>query len=141
MSRSKHPSLFFLSILVMLLSGCSDRTDPSQTVEPSATDKALQQVRDLVDKARDADPGDAVDWATEDIKKIGDFEYKIITIPDLSNATIEERLNELGEERWEVYWMDKSGNELRFFLKRSAKSYLRAIPLSEIGKALSPDGQ
>ncbi len=139
---ARNRSLTLTLVLGVLLTGCGEKaTEPTQTVEPSATDRALQQIKDLVDKARESDPGDAVDWATEDIKKIGDFEYKIITIPDLSNATIEERLNELGQERWEVYWMDKSGNELRFFLKRSAKSYLRAIPLSEIGKALTPEGQ
>lgn len=101
----------------------------------------MDQVKDLYEKAKGtSDPSNAVDWAKDDIKKIGDWEYKIVVIADLETASLEQQLNELGEDRWEVFWVQPSRTETRFFLKRTARSYLRHIPLSELGKILTPEG-
>ena len=117
---------------VLLASACEREPGaPSQAVQ------ALEKVKRLYKEARDKVPEDPVEWAKEDIQRYGDWEYRIIVLADGEPSTLEERLNKLGEERWEVFWVERSDTDLRLFLKRPVKSYLRAVPLSELGKAIS----
>lgn len=129
--------LLIIASAVFLIA-CQPATD-SGDGSGSVTDTAMEQLRGLYDKALESNPGEAVDWATDDLKKIGDWEYKIVTLDTPTPELLEQELNTLGTERWEVYWVEQVGGQKRFYLKRSARSYLRAIPLSEIGKILSPD--
>ena len=81
-----------------------------------------------------------MEWAKEDIQRWGDWEYRVVVLPEGEARALEAQLNEYGEERWEVFWVDREGGNLKIFLKRPSKSYLRSIPLSELGKAISGDG-
>lgn len=76
---------------------------------------------------------EVVGWAREDIGRIGDWEYRIVSLEAGEPAAQEEALNALGEERWEAFWVaPQADGALRVYLKRPAISYLRSLPLSEI---------
>jgi hypothetical protein len=75
-------------------------------------------------------PAEAVGWAQEDLENLGDWEYRIVTIDEEDDAAIETELNALGNERWEVYWVDEGNDGTRFFLKRAALSYLSRVPVA-----------
>ena len=99
--------------------------------EPSQADRALEEAKRLYEQAKDKAPEDPVAWAKEDIERYGDWEYRIMILADGEPSNLEEQLNELGQERWEVFWVERSGTDLRLFLKRPAISYLlRSAPLS-----------
>ena len=43
-----------------------------------------------------------------DLENIGDWEYKVIDLTDGCAAAMETTLNELGNDRWEVFWIENS---------------------------------
>ena len=122
----------FILLLCCSLLGCGQETD-----EPSQTDQVIAELRSLYEKALEQAPDDPVEWAKEDIARYGDWEYRVVVLDDMGVGQLEDGLNELGAERWEVFWMERTGGNLIVFLKRPTKSYLRSMPLSGLGKALS----
>lgn len=121
-----------LLLAVINLSGCSPGADGS-----SQTDQALKELRHLVEQAKEQVPSDPVEWAKEDLKRIGDWEYRIVSVGDAEDADLVASLNELGQERWEVFWVDRSNKGLRLFLKRPAISYLTKVPISGISNVIA----
>ncbi len=100
-------------------------------------EEALERARSLYDRAREASDsasGNVVDWTTEDIKRIGDWEYRIEQLATSDVTVLSERLNEWGTERWEVYWIEHPATESAYtvFMKRPARSYLRHIPVGDL---------
>lgn len=125
-----YRQIFFL-VLCAGLMACGQ--EPG---EPSQADQAIEELRSLYEKALEEAPDDPVEWAKEDISRYGDWEYRVVVIADNEPHTLEAEFNELGSERWEVFWMERSGGDLRLFLKRPSKSYLRSVPLSGLGNVL-----
>jgi hypothetical protein len=77
-------------------------------------------------------PAEAVGWAQEDIENLGDWEYRIVEVDERDDAAVEAALNALGDERWEVYWVQDGNGGAKFYLKRPALSYLSRVPLSTL---------
>ena len=111
--------------------------------KPSAAEQAWEEIEKLYEKVKgvgDTTPQEIVDWAKEDIQRIGDWEYKVISVAAADDEALEKRFNEFGRERWEIFWVERDNRgDFRVFLKRSARSYLRSIPLSDLSK-LVPSG-
>ena len=76
-------------------------------------------------------------WVEEDVKRIGDWEYKIIRVHLSNIKEIEEKLNALGNDRWECFWVEKKDEGMIFFLKKPKISYLQKIPRGELLKILN----
>ena len=100
------------------------------------TEQALEELQRFIEEAREWTPEDPVEWAKEDLERYGDWEYRVVTLAELEAGALEEELNELGQERWEVFWVERTDQGLNLFLKRPSVSYLRAVPFSEIGRAV-----
>ncbi len=148
-SRLVRRSLCVLSAL-LLLSACAEEPREPEPADKEMlaelqrfyegardsvpTDEALAELRRLYDEARARAPEDPIGWAREDLKRVGDWEYKIVTVLESATATVEDQLNEYGEERWEAYWVQPEPDGLRVYLKRPARSYLRTVPFSELGR-------
>ena len=108
--------------------------------EPSRVEQALEELQRLVEETRERAPEEAVEWAREDLERYGDWEYRVIALVELDADELEAELNELGQERWEVFWVERTDQGLSLLLKRPAVSYLRAVPFSEIGRVI-PGGE
>lgn len=133
------------AILGLLLASSLVAACDREPGEVPAAEKALAELSEkyaeLRDKYEQLDKGEeAVAWAREDLGKIGDWEYKIVVVTDGDDAGLEAQLNELGNERWEVFWMERSGSGLRLMLKRPAISYISKMPFSYFGGAIG-DGE
>ena len=77
-------------------------------------------------------------WVEDDIKKIGDWEYKLVLMDATEdNEKIEQRLNELGLERWNCFWIQPKDAQLIFMFKRPSISYIQKIPKGELLKILN----
>ncbi|MGH8223534.1 MAG: hypothetical protein ACREQZ_11230 [Woeseiaceae bacterium] len=130
-----------IAVLAAALAACS----PREGDEPAPPDGTLEEIRRLYEEAVSAAPEDPVGWAREDLEKLGDWEYRIAVVTKGDAAATEAALNELGKERWEVFWVTESATALTFYLKRPARSYLRMLPLSGlrglIDGASSDDGE
>ena len=132
---------FLLLLLTVALAGCA--SDPDLPASPDDRMAALKQrVQELYQQARESGqqvPKDALEWAQQDLNRMGDWEYKIVDLPREDTESRQARLNELGSERWEVFWMEPAENGIRVYLKRRSKSWLEKIPLSEL-RRLWPSG-
>ena len=116
---------------------------PAQQEEPEPQSGWWDEAKALYEKAKEAGEtgsDNVTDWVVEDFQRMASWEYKVVRLGETSDDTLEEQLNSLGEERWECFEVvvDKRGTAL--FLKRPAKSYLRAVPISDLLKLL-PRGE
>jgi hypothetical protein len=107
--------------------------------EPAAEERSFwEKVETLYEKAKEAGeevPSSVYQWAKEDLQAIGDVEYRIFTIPGgSSDEKLTETMNELGRERWDCFWVEPRGGGHRLWLKRGTRSYLKAIPYSDLMK-------
>ena len=130
--KSRFSGLIIVCLTSLVVLACE--REPGK---PSQAERALEEVKRLYEQAKDKAPEDPVKWAKEDIERYGDWEYRIIKLADGEPSKLEEQLNKVGKERWEVFWVERSETDYRLFLKRPAISYLRSIPLSKLGRALS----
>jgi hypothetical protein len=125
--------LVLVFLFLIIIFGCSD--EASQKNENIEENRYWQKIKELYEKAKDSGekvPEDILEWAKEDIKRAGKWDYKIVFIDPENENDLEQELNMLGNERWECFWVQAKSNGLTLFLKRSAKSYLKEIPLREI---------
>jgi hypothetical protein len=126
--------------------------DPAESAESAelavaagltAAQRAVEQLSSAYDELAqlvDRDPGQAVDWAQGDIENLGDWEYRIVEFDGPAEA-IETGLNALGDERWEVYWIEPTHDGVRVYLKRPSISYLSRVPLSDLLRMFGGGGQ
>ena len=115
--------------LILFSSGCGGESD-----QPSAADKALNELQTKYDELMQKQLDGAVQWAADDFENIGDWEYRIVELSYTSSEALEATLNNFGNERWEVFWVEKTDNGLLVLLKRPSLCYLCKIPLSQIGR-------
>ena len=116
-------------IAATLLIACEQPTDDS-----SAARKALEDLQQKYDELVEDKLGDPVEWAAEDIENIGDWDYKVVNLSFDSPQDLENQLNELGNEKWQVIWLERSPDGFLAVLKKPSISYLSKIPLSQIGR-------
>ena len=110
------------------------------------TESLMEEVQRLYEQAKAAGekvPGSISEWVKEDLSRIGAWEYRIETLDTAKVDQLQARLNELGNERWDVFWVspEKKGTQARFYFKRPSRSYLRAIPVGDILKLVPTGGE
>ena len=108
-------------------------SEPGELPRP---ERVLEELQRIIEEVRQRTPEDPVDWAKEDLERYGDWEYRVVALAELEADALEDELNELGQERWEVFWVERTDQGLSLLLKRPTVSYLRAVPFSEIGRAV-----
>ena len=138
-------SIFCCLLGFGVLAACEAEPGDDAPLAPKDLRARIQALYETAREAGEDVPSDAYAWAKSDIERIGDWEYQVVRLDAESDAAILEHLDALGSERWEVFWLERQGAELRVFLKRPARSYLRLLPVSElsrlvpIGDAGSPE--
>ncbi len=128
-----------LLLLVSLSAPTSSQEDPGEEPEPGM----WSDVERLYESAKEAGervPKNIYDWVREDIENLGDWEYRVVELESSDSKSIEDELNELGQERWDCIWVQASGKTTRFFLKRPVRSYLTTLPLSKLLKLIPSGG-
>jgi hypothetical protein len=80
---------------------------------------------------------EAVDRVQGDIENLGDWEYRIVELANESSDVMADELNALGDERWEVFWIEPAPAGLRVYLKRPSVSYLGRVPLTTLLRLLA----
>ena len=122
-----------LAVLLLLLPACGLEEGAPDAL-PTSVDELIEEIYRRAREAGEEVPPDAMEWAREDLERIGDWEYRVVRLESDEDAAVEARLNALGAERWEVFWIERTSDGLRAFVRRRAVSYLRMLPLSELGR-------
>ncbi len=118
-------------MLLLCLGSCKSSTD-----ESSAAERAVDGLQKKYDELLKDKVDMPVDWASEDLENIGDWEYRVETIPFSSTDDFAEKLNAYGDDRWEVIWLEKTPGGYLAFMKKPSISYLSKIPLTPLGRLL-----
>lgn len=129
-------------LTLVMLSACEKDGEPAptgDTVEPSLTEKALNDLQAKYDELAGDRLEDPVQWAADDLENIGDWEYKVIELGNLPVAEWEDEFNSHGDERWQMVWIDTTASGRVAVFKRPSISLLSKIPLSQLGRMMIGD--
>jgi hypothetical protein len=121
------------AVLAVAMCGCDNPVSRSVTEgdEATTTDSpsmSYTKLKALYEEAKAAGeqvPGDILKWAKSDLKKIGTWDYKIVSISSESEEAILNELKRLGSQRWECFWVEPIPGGKRFYMKRATRSYLQ----------------
>lgn len=80
---------------------------------------------------------ESYDWVRKDIENIGAWEYRIETFTLSDSVTAD--LNDLGQQRWELIWIQPQGEKFIGVFKRTKRSYLKSLPAKDLMKLLKGD--
>jgi hypothetical protein len=103
----------------------TDGDDATATDSPSMSYALLKVLYEKAKAAGEQVPEDILEWAKSDLKKIGTWDYKIVSVSSGSEEAILNELKRLGSQRWECFWVEPIPGGKRFYLKRAARSYLQ----------------
>ena len=117
-------------IAVFLLAGCN----PEPQDEVTGVRKAVENLQQQYDELIAERGGDPVEWAASDLENLGDWEYRIETIRLESEEEFAATLNEFGNDRWEVIWLERTPGGFMIIMKKPSISLLSKIPLSQLGR-------
>ncbi len=111
----------------------------AQTPPPAEGGGLWDNLRSLQEKAAASGrevPQDLMQWLREDAQRGGGWEYRVVDMDNAQAAAVEDALNALGRERWEVFWAQADGPRLRLLARRPTASYLQSVPMSELLRLL-----
>lgn len=128
---------------VFAANGCN-RVDQikKSTSDKLANSDITGEIESMYQKVKETGenvPDDAIQWAMADVKKIGDWDYKVVRVTGESPGEIEELLNDLGRMRWDCFWVDRDDRGMTLYMKRTARSYLKHIPLRDVLRVFPTD--
>ena len=83
--------------------------------------------------------GKSKEWLMKDLQNIGDWEYKVESFNFKNPKDLEIRLNQLGAERWQCFWVQGQDSPL-FYFKRTKLSYLSKIPTGALLRIMADFG-
>jgi len=99
--------------------------DATTTDSPSMSYTKLKALYEKAKAAGEQVPEDILEWAKSDLKKIGTWDYKIVSVSSESEEAILNELKRLGSQRWECFWVEPIPGGKRFYMKRAVRSYLQ----------------
>ena len=103
----------------------TESDDATTTDSPSMSYTKLKELYEKAKAAGEQVPEDILEWAKSDLKKIGTWDYKIVSVSSESEEAILNELNRYGSQRWECFWVEPIPGGKRFYMKRAARSYLQ----------------
>ena len=126
----RSTGLLAVGLLTAVLStGCGEKLP-----EPSAAEQALNELQSKYDELTKDRFDDPIQWASDDLENIGDWEYKVVDLTAVPTDKLESELNAFGDDRWEMIWIDEARGGRVVIFKRPAVSLLSRIPLSQLGR-------
>ncbi len=87
------------------------------------TAQSIGTLSNSVEQAKTA-ANKAIDFAKEDFQANGTWSYKTILIPIVELEQLENKLNELGKERWELTHLIENEQNLVLILKKPNIGYI-----------------
>lgn len=134
--RSKLQFIFVSIFVFTHLVACDNAAERS-SVAQDAFDELQKKYDELIEDKFD----DPVKWAADDLENIGDWEYRVLIVAFDSPDDLTAEFNKLGNEKWEVIWMERSVEGFLVVAKKPSVSLLSQIPLSQLGRLVTGDSE
>ena len=81
------------------------------------------EAQEVLDDARDR--VEAIgELSAEELREIWAIEYRTVFVADVDTGTLDERLNALGQERWDCYHVSEEADGTVFYFKRRKSNAL-----------------
>ncbi len=127
--------LAVFAVWAIIMCGCdrpvsrsgTDGDDVTRTDSPSMSYTLLKALYEKAKAAGEQVPEDILEWAKSDVKKIGTWDYKIVSVSSESEEAILNELKRLGNQRWECFWVEPIPGGKRFYMKKAVRSYLQIV--------------
>jgi hypothetical protein len=142
------------SLFAVEIVGAIDPNPAKAAVEkkPPATDESyFEQIKKLLEEwtastkelgsKGKAMSAQTKDWLKSDFQKIGDWNYKQVTVALSEIKTLEKVLNEHGANRWECFFVEPLGGEIHLLFKRPSVSYLHKLSQVDFLRLISSGGE
>lgn len=133
-----------VTLLIFLLTSvvfaAVEETPATDEVEESYWEQAKKMYEELISEDRNLKE-DSKKWLSDDISRIGDWQYQVVVLDESDPIKVTEELNRLGEERWECFFVDELDGKLAFYFKKERISYLQKISELRIGRLIGGDNQ
>ncbi len=113
-------------------------TEPGDKVEESYWEQAKKMYEELISEDRNLKE-ESKQWLSDDIGRIGDWQYQVVVLDESDPMKVTEELNKLGEERWECFFVNELDGKLAFYFKKERISYLQKISELKIGRLIGGD--
>ena len=142
-SEKIHCRVWLFYIPIIIISTISVYADEKPEPQEENKSSLWGEVLHLYEKAKEKGervPTDVYEWIKEDLQSVGDWEYHVFDVEESGAESIQTKLNELGADRWECICVQTIDSKTRFILKRSRKSYLKHLPLSQLAKIIPGGG-
>ncbi|MGD8339598.1 MAG: hypothetical protein PVH89_02380 [Gammaproteobacteria bacterium] len=141
----KHANAVVPALIAWVALGLVPGTQPvAQEAEQAEDSTAAARAIEELTAAYEALTGmlgessdEAVERVQSDMENLGDWEYHVVELAVLSTEAVAEELNALGDERWEVFWVEPVPGGVRVYLKRPSVSYLSRVPLTALIRLLA----
>ena len=129
--------IFTMFLALCLVHSCLQAEEKDQEKEKSLLDKGKKLLDEKVESGKKLldkkiKGSQAKNWVKGDIENIGDWEYKIVTFGEKAHPELEKKLNQLGESRWQCFWVEATEKNKVFYFKRSKISYIQKMPAGEL---------
>jgi hypothetical protein len=127
--RKRTSVLLFFTFLICVACDSAEKQSNEAVKElNSQLDKLSTTVSEFVKSAE----------VPEEVKKLQQFEYKVVALPaTLTAEDIQQKLAELGKERWDCFFVDRAQPEtLTFYFKRRPDTPLKYVPRGIWGAGL-----
>ena len=105
--------------------------DKEKQEDKSYLDNLKKLYDEKVESGKEA-TSNTKNWVKGDIENIGDWEYKIVAFGKKAPTELEKELNQLGNERWQCFWVEATGKDKVFYFKRTKMSYIQKIPAGDL---------
>lgn len=106
----------------------------------TSTNNVSQWVQETYENARDAGTTtakNAKDWLTEDINRMGAWQYTSRTVSTEKDPDeVVTMLNQMGADKWECFWVDNKPGSTTLYFKKTPKSYVSSIPFRDMIRVL-----
>ena len=131
----QHPILVSSALILGLLTlmpGCQGLQEPVREARESLEGR-VEELGPELDELRGR--------LDAEIRKLRAVEYRVETLPYTARPEeIATRLSELGAERWDCFYVERTERERLLYMKRRVKTPLRGVPHSELLRHLPPKG-
>ncbi len=121
-------NIFKILLITSYLALCACQQQPAYQELKEELSQSLQEINSKISKEYQKHEDGIGKLANAELDKLQAIEYHVFELgSEESTEQHQQKLNEIGKERWDCFFIDKSNEFYRVYCRRTPKSYLRYL--------------